>query len=217
MTRRPGPARRGHPLVDASRAAGVVDSRVLDAIAAVPRERYVPAEHADEAHRDRPIPIASGQVTTQPSLVARMVEALQLQGDERVLEIGTGLGYQAAVLVQLCARVFTVERHADLAEQARANLTVAGIDRVEIHVGDGTVGLPDQAPFDAMVVAAASPQVPAPLVEQLAVGGRLVQPIGPGGHEQVTRFERTAEGLQEHGFVTGARFVPLVDDHGDEP
>lgn len=200
----------------ASRAAGVRDRRVLDAISGVPRERYVPAEHAHEAVRDRPIPIASGQVTTQPSLVARMVEALQLEGDERVLEIGTGLGYQAAVLAQLCPRVFTIERHADLAEQARANLAADGIDRVEVHVGDGTVGLPEQAPFDAVVVAAAFPQVPAPLADQLVVGGRLVQPIGPGGNEQVTCFERTADGLVEREFVTGARFVRLIGEHGDQ-
>lgn len=193
------------------------DRRVLDAIAVVPRKRYVPAEHVDEAHLDRPIPIASGQVTTQPSLVAQMVEALQLEGDERVLEIGTGLGYQAAVLAHLSARVFTIERHVPLAEWARANLAADGIDRVEVHIGDGTVGLPDHAPFDAMVVAAAFPQVPAPLVDQLGIGGRLVQPIGPGGHEQVTRFDRTADGLAEREFVTGARFVRLVGEHGDEP
>ncbi len=200
----------------ASCTAGVRDQRVLDAIADVPREQYVPAEHAHEAVRDRPIRIASGQVTTQPSLVARMVEALQLEGDERVLEIGTGLGFQAAVLAQLCRQVFTIERHADLADQARANLAADGIDRVEVHVGDGTMGLPEQAPFDAVVVAAAFTQVPAPLVDQLLVGGRLVQPIGPGGNEQVTCFERTADGLEEREFVTGARFVRLIGEHGDQ-
>lgn len=200
----------------ASRGAGVRDRRVLDAIAAVPREQYVPAEHAHEAVRDRPIPIASGQVTTQPSLVAQMVEALHLEGDEQVLEVGTGLGYQAAVLAQLCRRVYTIERHAPLAEWARANLAADGVDRVEVHIGDGTVGLPELAPFDAVVVAAAFPRVPAPLVHQLVVGGRLVQPIGPGGNEQVTCFERTADGMEERGFVTGARFVRLIGEHGDQ-
>lgn len=203
-----------HPLVEASRATGVRDERVLDAIASVPRERYVPPDHTDHAYVDRPVPIAHDQVTTQPSLVARMVEALELASDDRVLEVGTGLGYQAAVLAELCGQVFTIERHRALSERARENLADGGVDDVQVVVGDGSAGLPEHAPFDAIVVAAAFPEVPGPLVDQLSVGGRLVQPIGPGGREQVTVFERTDDGLEERGVVTGARFVRLVGEHG---
>lgn len=202
------------PLVEASRATGVGDRRVLDAIASVRRERYVPADRADDAHRDRPIPIPDDQVTTQPSLVARMIEALHLDAGDRALEVGTGFGYQAAVLAQLCEQVVTIERHADLAEQARENLAADGVEHVEVVVGDGTAGLPDRAPFDAIVVAAAFPQVPPPLVEQLRPGRRLVQPIGPGGREDVIAFERTADGLERREVVVGARFVRLVGAHG---
>lgn len=202
------------PLVEASRRSGVRDARVLEAVGAVPREQYVPAHHRDEADRDRPIPIARDQVTTQPSLVAATVEALALRGHERVLEVGTGLGYQAAVLARLCAEVVTVERHPELAEQARENLAAAGVDTVEVVVGDGTVGVPERAVFDAIVVAAAAPEVPRPLVEQLRVGGRLVQPIGPGGEEQVTVFERSDGGLRVRGVVTAARYVPLLGEYG---
>lgn len=203
-----------HPLVGASRAAGVRDERVLDAIAAVPRARFVPVSQADAADRDRPVPIARGQVTTQPSLVAVMVEALGLRGDERVLEVGTGLGYQAAVLARLCAHVWSVERHPDLADAARAALAAAGVTTVDVVVGDGTRGLPEHAPYDAVILAAAFPDVPRPLVDQLRAGGRLVQPVGPGGAEDVTVFERSRHGLAAARVVTAARFVPLVGEHG---
>jgi protein-L-isoaspartate(D-aspartate) O-methyltransferase len=168
----------------------------------------------DRAACDEPLPIPHGQVTTQPSLVAKMVEALSLVGSERVLEIGTGHGYQTAILARLAARVFSVERHADLAETALASLTREGVDNVEIAVGDGTSGLPEQAPFDAILVSAASPRVPAPLAEQLVEGGRLVQPIGRGGSEEVTLFELEQGQLITRGRITGARFVPLVGRHG---
>lgn len=204
-----------HPLVEASRATGVRDARVLDAMASVPRDRFVPEDQVSRAHIDRPIPIAHLQVTTQPSLVAIMVEALGLRGGERVLEVGTGLGYQAAVLAELGARVWTIERFPALAEQARQNLTAAGVDTVEVTVGDGTDGLPDHAPFDATILAAAAPEVPPALVEQLRVGGRLVHPVGPGGAEQVQLFERTDDGLETVAFLTHARFVPLVGE--DDP
>lgn len=203
-----------HPLVEASRAIGVRDPRVLDAIGAVTREHYVPADRTDEAYLDRPVPIAKGQVTTQPSLVARMVEALELDRADRVLEIGTGLGYQAAVLARLCREVFTVERHPSLAEQARENLVADGVEAVEVVVGDGTLGLPEHAPFDAIIVAAAFPEVPRPLIAQLRAGGKLVQPLGPGGYERVTTFERSQAGLEERGVVIDARFVRLVGEHG---
>ena len=187
------------------------DERVLGAIAAVPRAEFVPPEHAELADIDAPIPIPHGQVTTQPSLVARMVEALALRGVERVLEIGTGYGWQTALLARLAREVFSVERFPDLAETARAALT--GYDNVHVVVGDGSEGLPEQAPFDAILVAAAYPSVPEPLAQQLAEGGRLVQPLGPGGDEDVVLFEKRGGGLDRVRSVGGALFVRLHGRH----
>jgi protein-L-isoaspartate(D-aspartate) O-methyltransferase len=164
----------------------------------------------DRAEADEPIPIGHDQVTTQPSLVARMVEALELAGEERVLEIGTGLGYQAAILATLSRMVYSIERLPDLAAQARDNLKQAGIDNVVVLVGDGTRGLASHAPFHAIIVSAASPFVSPILIEQLAEDGRLVQPIGPGGDEIVTTFRKRRGDLVPHGAVTRARFVPLI-------
>lgn len=203
-----------HPLVDAARRTGVRDPRVLDALRTVDRRHFVPAEHANLAATDVPIAIADEQVTTQPSLVAMMVAALELDGHEVVLEVGTGLGYQAAVLAQLAARVVTIERHRGLAAGAERNLAAAGIDNVEVVVGDGSRGWPERAPYDAVVVAAAFPRVPDALVHQLRDGGRLVQPVGPGGAEEVTSFRRVGEGLERVATVTYARFVRLVGEHG---
>jgi protein-L-isoaspartate(D-aspartate) O-methyltransferase len=209
---------RAHPLVAAVRATGVRDPRVLDALAAVPRAAYVPENRVGEADVDRPIPIAGGQVTTQPSLVAAMVQALALGGDERVLEIGTGLGYQAAVLGRLAREVWSLERRPDLASAARANLAAQGVANVRVAVGDGSEGLPEHAPFDAIVVAAAHPAVPPPLVAQLAAGGRLVQPIGPSGAEDVTLFRREASGrLVRERSVIRAYFVALYGRYGFPP
>jgi protein-L-isoaspartate(D-aspartate) O-methyltransferase len=199
-------------LVAAARAAGVRDERVLAAIAAGSRVEFVPADFADQADVDTPIPIPHGQVTTQPSLVARMVEALGLEGDERVLEIGTGYGWQTALLARLAREVFSVERFADLAETARTAL--AGRENVVIVAGDGSAGLPEHAPFDAILVAAAYPDVPAPLAEQLAEGGRLVQPLGPGGAEDVVLFEKRGGVFHRVRWVTGAHFVRLHGRHG---
>jgi protein-L-isoaspartate(D-aspartate) O-methyltransferase len=199
-------------LVAASRAAGVKDKRVLAAIAAVPRVDFVPADYTRQADVDAPIPIPHHQVTTQPSLVARMVESLALTGDERVLEIGTGYGWQTALLAQLAREVFSVERFADLAETARAAL--AGRDNVSIVTGDGSDGLAEHAPFDAILVAAAYPSVPAPLADQLAEGGRLVQPIGHGGDEDVVLFLKRRGALQRVRSISGAHFVRLHGRHG---
>lgn len=199
-------------LVAAARGAGVRDERVLAAIGAVPRADFVPAEHLQLANVDRPVPIPHEQVTTQPSLVARMVEALELEGAERVLEVGTGYGWQTALLSHLAAEVFTVERFADIAETAMAAL--AGHANVVVSIGDGSEGLPDRAPFDAVLVAAAHPAVPEPLAGQLAEGGRLVQPIGPGGHEDVVLFRKRGGALDRVRVVSGARFVRLYGRHG---
>lgn len=200
------------PLMIAARTLGVRNERVLEALRRVPRERFVPEESRARADMDVPIRIPHGQVTTQPSLVARMVEALRLEGDERVLEVGTGLGYQAAVLAQLCREVYTIELFADLAELARRNLAEAGITNVHVVVGDGTRGLPEHAPYDAIVIAAAARHVPMPLIAQLVEGGRLVQPISRGATDVVTAFRREGGALVVDHEVTPAYFVPLVSE-----
>jgi protein-L-isoaspartate(D-aspartate) O-methyltransferase len=202
------------PLVEASRRAGVADPRVLDAIRAVDRVGFVPPVLSEEAELDRPLPIPHGQVTTQPSLVARMVEALELRGDERVLEIGTGYGWQTALLSRLAAEVWSVERWDDVAVTARRHLARAGATNVEVVVGDGSEGLPEHAPFEAILVSAAFPRVPPPLAAQLRETGRLVQPIGPGGSEDVVLFVKREGELHAVRTVTGARFVELVGRHG---
>jgi protein-L-isoaspartate(D-aspartate) O-methyltransferase len=187
---------------------------VLAAFRQIPRARFVPPAATSQAYLDVPIRIPHGQVTTQPSLMARMVAALELTGSERVLEVGTGLGFQTAILARLARQVVSVERFAELAVQARANLAAAGLDRVRVVVGDGTLGVPDDAPYQAIVVAAASPRIPPPLIEQLAPEGRLVHPVGPGGREQVTAFHKEAGRLVADARLTPAYFVPLVGAHG---
>jgi protein-L-isoaspartate(D-aspartate) O-methyltransferase len=201
-------------LVRVLRAEGIRDRRVLAAFRAVPRARFVPPEAASQAYLDAPIRIAHGQVTTQPSLIASMVTALGLTGTERVLEVGTGLGFQTAILARLARQVVSIERFADLAAHARANLAAAGVAGVTVVDGDGTLGVPEHAPYQAIVVAAASPRVPGPLVEQLADGGRLLHPVGPGGREEVTVFHKQADRLVTDTRLVPARFVPLVGAHG---
>jgi protein-L-isoaspartate(D-aspartate) O-methyltransferase len=194
-------------------AAGVRDPRVLDALRDVPRARFVPSEYVDQAYLDWPLPIPHGQVTTQPSLSAKMIEALDLTGSERVLEIGTGYGFQTALLARLSRSVYSVERFPDVAETARRNLDRHRIENVKVAVGDGTRGLPEHAPYGAILVSAAFTSVPPPLVEQLIAGGRLVQPMGPGGEEEVVLFEKGGEGLMRLRTVTGAHFVRLYGAH----
>jgi protein-L-isoaspartate(D-aspartate) O-methyltransferase len=201
-------------LADLCRARGVTDERVLEAIRTVPRAEFVPPGRRGLAYEDVPIRIPRGQVTTQPSLVAQMVAALRLGEDDTVLEIGTGYGWQTALLARLAECVWSVERFADLADAACAALARMGIQNAEVVVGDGSLGLPEHAPYDAVVVAAASPAVPAPLAEQLAEGGRLVQPIGHGGNEEVVLFEKHEGRLENWAFLTGAYFVRLYGEHG---
>jgi len=153
-------------------------------------------------------------VTSQPSLIATMVEALALSGDERVLEVGTGLGWQTALLGRLAREVWSVEYRAKLADAAQKNLLGAGVENAHVIVADGSEGLPEHAPFDAIVVAAAHPSVPPPLAEQLTLGGRLVQPLGSGGEEEVVLFERTPDGLARRRTLLGACFVRLYGRHG---
>lgn len=195
-------------------SVGVGDERVLEAFREVPRSVFVSPADTRLAYVDEPLPIPHRQVTTQPSLIAKMVEALELRGDEDVLEVGTGYGFQTAILANLAGRVWSVERWRDLAEVAEANLDRYGTQNARVVVGDGSLGLPERAPFGAILVAAAFPRVPQPLAEQLAEGGSLVQPIGAGGNEQVVLFTKRASGLVRRRWITGAHFVRLRGRHG---
>ncbi len=193
---------------------GIGDPRVLAAFRAVPRERFVPADLEDDAYDDSPLPIAERQTISQPYIVAAMTEALGLRGPERVLEVGTGSGYAAAILARVAREVVTIERHASLADTARARLAGLGLDHVEVRHGDGTLGAPDRAPFDAIVVAAGGPSVPPTLLSQLADGGRLVMPVGSTLEEQeLVRVTRRGHRFTEER-LGGVRFVPLVGEEG---
>ena len=208
-----GAVKSQEDLVRKITAEGVLDPRVLRALRKVPRAGFVPSDLVEWAYLDRPLPIPHGQVTTQPSLVARMIEALALEGSERVLEIGAGYGFQTALLAYLSDFVWGVERWPDIADISRENLSHHSVTNVEVIAGDGTEGLPEHAPYGAILVAAAFPSVPPPLAEQLAPGGRLVQPIGSGGEEEVVLFEKGKEGLKRRRTITGARFVRLHGKH----
>jgi protein-L-isoaspartate(D-aspartate) O-methyltransferase len=201
-------------LAVAARAAGVADLRVLEAIRRTPRAAFVPGAYVSRAYDDAPVPIPHGQVTTQPSLSAAMIAALGLTGAEKVFEVGTGYGYQTALLARLAARVVSIDIWPDLAARARRNLAAQGIGNVVVLAGDGTGGAGEFAPFDAILVSAACPHVPSPLVAQLRAGGRLVQPIGPGGAEHVVLYEKRRAGLRRVRTVTAANFVRLHGRYG---
>ena len=201
-------------LLAALRRERIGDARLLDAVRMVPRAGFVPENAVDRAYFDLPLEIPHDQVTTQPSLVAKMLESLALMGDERVLEVGTGLGWQTALLAHLAREVWSVERWPDLADSARQNLRRQGIGNVTVVVGDGSEGYPEQAPYAAIVVSAAFTSVPRALGAQLLLGGRLVQPIGPGGREDVVLFERRLEGVAPRRTITRAHFVRLVGRQG---
>jgi protein-L-isoaspartate(D-aspartate) O-methyltransferase len=194
---------------------GISGPRLLEAFREVPREAFVPDELAEFAYQDAPLPIGDGQTISQPYIVAVTVEALGLKGGERVLEIGTGSGYAAAILGRLAGEVFTVERLESLAEQARERLARLGFDNVHVLHGDGTLGWPEHAPFDAIAVAAGGPEVPEALLSQLAPGGRLVIPVGPQESSQVlTRVTRDESGDYREEPLTPVRFVPLIGEQG---
>ncbi len=195
------------------RSRDVLDERVLEAMARVPRELFLPEEIRDRAYDDAALPIGGGQTISQPYMVAKICEALALTGPERVLDVGTGSGYQAAVLSELASEVDTIERIPELAEQARANLEAAGYGKVRVHIGDGTRGLPERAPFAAIAVAAAAPHVPQTLYEQLEPRGRLVVPVGKRGIQRLEVVIRSPEGPAIVRSVP-CRFVPLVGEEG---
>ena len=195
------------------RERGIGSPRVLEALLAVPRHKFVPEESAGAAYADQPLPIGEGQTISQPYMVAVMTEAMELTGSERVLEVGTGSGYQAAVLSLLAREVYTVESVSSLAIVARRRLARLGYLNVHVHAGDGTLGLPEFAPFEAIVVTAAAPKIPPPLVEQLAEGGRLVIPVGQADHQELLQV-RKAGGEAFSRVLHYCRFVPLVGRHG---
>jgi protein-L-isoaspartate(D-aspartate) O-methyltransferase len=195
------------------RARDIEDERVLEAMGRVPRELFVPEEERELAYADAALPIGYGQTISQPYMVARIAEALGPQPGELVLDVGTGSGYQAAVLAELGAGVITIERIPELAEQARTNLVAAGYERVEVLVGDGTLGVPERAPFDAIAVAAAAPSLPGTLYEQLRPGGRLVVPVGGPRAQRLEVIVRSPEGPAVVHSVP-CRFVPLVGEEG---
>lgn len=198
------------------RKRGIRDERVLAAMLSVPRHEFVPAELAPQAYEDRPLPIGQGQTISQPFIVAAMAEALRLSGGERVLEIGAGSGYQAAVLSLLAREVQAVEMHEDLALSCRERLARLGYGNVHIHVGDGTLGWPGEAPFEAILVTAAAPDIPPPLLAQLAEGGRLVLPVGSTDEQRLLRLEKHGNATSSR-LLIHCRFVPLVGKYGWKP
>jgi len=193
-----------------------VDPRIVEAFRAVAREDFVPELARDEAYRDRPIGILERQTTSQPSLIARMIDAAKIEADDRVLEVGTGFGFQTALLAKVAAEVVSIERHASIAAAARANLERAQIDNAEVVVGDGWKGWPERAPYDAIIVSAGASDMPAALRDQLAESGRLVIPLQIGGGDDVYVFRKKGDELERGSLVTPARFVPLVPDEPEK-
>jgi protein-L-isoaspartate(D-aspartate) O-methyltransferase len=195
------------------RRRGVTDPAVLDAMRRVLRHEFVSEEHRQGAYKDMPLPIGHSQTISQPYIVASMTAALGLRGSERALEIGTGCGYQAAVLSCLAKDVFTIERHPDLAKAAAERLARLGYESVQVKCGDGTLGLPEFAPYDAILVAAGVPAVPPPLLEQLADGGRLILPLGNVDYQELQLLRRQSEAIVST-HLDACRFVPLIGYYG---
>lgn len=206
-----------HAMVEQQlRRRGIASEAVLQAMEEVPRHLFVPETARHAAYDDSPLHIGRGQTISQPFMVARMTELLNVRPGSRILEVGTGSGYQAAVLDQLGAEVWTIERLPELAEAARQTLDRLGYDRVHVVNGDGTLGLPEQAPYDGIIVTAAAPHVPEHLTDQLAEGGRLVIPVGARDVQELRVVARTARGL-ETTYILDCRFVPLVGAEGYPP
>lgn len=195
------------------RHRGIRSPRVSEAMEAVPRHLFVPPEHAAEAYADSPLPIGEGQTISQPYMVAAMAEALLLEGHERVLEVGAGSGYQAAILSRLAREIIAVEAQPALAAAARERLTRLGFANIRVEQGDGSLGWPAGAPYQAILVAAGAPAVPQPLVDQLEEGGRLVIPVGPADHQELLRITKR-DGKIARESMFDCRFVPLIGLHG---
>jgi protein-L-isoaspartate(D-aspartate) O-methyltransferase len=195
---------------------GIQDQRVISAMARVPRHEFLAEEYRGEAYEDRPLPIGEGQTISQPYIVAVTLAALALEGSEIVLEVGTGSGYQTAILAELASKVYSIERHTSLAKDAVETLARQGYSNVEILVGDGTQGWAERSPFDAIVVAAAAPRIPERLFAQLREGGRLVIPVGPADAQDL-QLIRKREGQPVLASLSACRFVPLIGEHGYQP
>jgi protein-L-isoaspartate(D-aspartate) O-methyltransferase len=192
---------------------GIKDKRVLEAMRQVPRHLFVPKDMRNVAYSDGPLPIGHKQTISQPYIVALMTQLLELRGQEKVLELGTGSGYQAAILSHLARQVYSIERHAALAQQAKKVFAQLGYDNIVVRVGDGTLGWPQHSPYDAIIITAAAPDVPQPLTDQLADGGCLVAPVGSRWSQVLVKVKRRGEKLvSEH--LTAVAFVPLVGKHG---
>ncbi len=200
-------------LVELLQSKGITDPAVLRAIEQTPRHLFVPAGVRHRAYEDSALPIGKDQYISQPSIHARFLQLLQLTGKERVLEIGTGSGYQTVLLSHLAAQVFSIERIASLLDSARAMIRECGARNVSLLLGDGSIGWRDYAPYDAILVSAGSPDIPAPLAEQLAVGGRMIVPIGEKGDQMLTMVTRQANSFETRDIVP-VRFVPLLGTHG---
>lgn len=197
------------------RARGIRDEAILQALLAVPREVFVPARYQAAAYDDSPLPIPAGQTISQPYVVALMIQALDIGPEDKVLEVGSGSGYAAAVISRIAREVHAVERHEELATYARERLEQVGYDNVHVHHADGTMGWPPAAPFDGIMVSASGPRVPKSLEEQLAIGGRLVMPIGrERGLQTLIRLTRVGEEQYEEKDLGGVRFVPLIGEEG---
>jgi protein-L-isoaspartate(D-aspartate) O-methyltransferase len=194
-------------------ARGVHDERVLEAMRKVPRHLFVDEALREQAYSDHPLPIAENQTISQPYIVGLMTESLELKGEEKVLEIGTGSGYQSAILAELADRVFSIERYPDLGYRANSILNKLGYKNIIIRVGDGSLGWPDDAPFDGVIVTAGTPKIPQPLIDQLAMGGRLVVPVGDRFSQELILVRRVAEGIQKTNLGS-VRFVNLVGKWG---
>jgi protein-L-isoaspartate(D-aspartate) O-methyltransferase len=198
------------------RRRGIMDASVLRAMEEVPRDKFVMPSQVRWAYSDRAMPISCGQTISQPYVVAYMTEQLELQPQHHVLEVGTGSGYQAAILSRLAAKVTTIERYRTLADAARIRLKALRYDNVEVVVGDGTMGVPDRAPFDRIIVTAAAAEIPQALVDQLAVGGIMVLPLGPqDDHQALVKLARTEDGVERTELI-GVRFVPLLPGQAQE-
>jgi protein-L-isoaspartate(D-aspartate) O-methyltransferase len=194
-------------------ARGIRDPRVLEAMREVPRHSFIPADLASAAYHDRPLPIGHGQTISQPYIVAMMTELLELRSHDRVLEIGTGSGYQAAILAHLSAEVISIERIEPVAEKAMKLLADLGIDKITVIVGDGTEGYPPRAPYDGIIITASTPEIPPPLIEQLADNGRLVAPVGGRDLQELVRLVRQGDRIVRESYG-GVMFVPLIGRHG---
>jgi protein-L-isoaspartate(D-aspartate) O-methyltransferase len=202
-------------MVEVERARGEIhDDRVLDAMAVVPRERFVPESLWSEAYQEHALPIDADQTISQPYVVALMTDAIELRAGDRVLEVGTGSGYQTAVLRQLVDEIVTIERIESLGASARARFAELGLEDIEVVVGDGTLGWPERAPYDAIVVTAGGPSIPKALRDQLAVDGRLVMPVGGPGQQYLIRLRRRDDGLDVVDDLGPVAFVPLIGEDG---